>query len=222
MAVTDDPTLADRMRQMSLHGLSHDAWGRYAGGGAWDYRIVAPGYKYNLTDMAAAIGMHQLARAEAMRLEREAIAAATARRSGRRGAGAARRPGGPHPRLAPVPDPPAAGEAADHRPQRASSSACASRASAARSTGGRCTCTRTTRRRSAGGRSSLPVATPEWPRLVSLPIFPGMREHEQEHVVAVVRELCARYADPKRRRGGFRAQAPLSAPRSRSRRIRRP
>lgn len=58
---------------MSLHGLSHDAWGRYTGGG-WDYRIVAPGYKYNLTDVAAAIGVHQLARAKRWRANREAIA----------------------------------------------------------------------------------------------------------------------------------------------------
>jgi len=74
MAVTNDPKLADRMRLMSLHGLSQDAWERYTGGKSWDYRIVAPGFKYNLTDVAAAIGVHQLARAEAMRLERESIA----------------------------------------------------------------------------------------------------------------------------------------------------
>jgi dTDP-4-amino-4,6-dideoxygalactose transaminase len=74
MAVTDNPALADRIRMMSLHGLSHDAWGRYSGGKAWDYRIVAPGYKYNLTDVAAAIGVHQLARAEEMRLQRESLA----------------------------------------------------------------------------------------------------------------------------------------------------
>lgn len=73
MAVTNDAELADRMRLMSLHGLSHDAWGRYSGGG-WDYKIVAPGFKYNLTDIAAAIGIHQLARAEEMRRERESIA----------------------------------------------------------------------------------------------------------------------------------------------------
>ena len=73
MAVTDDPALADRMRMMCLHGLSRDAWGRYSGG-AWDYRIVAPGYKYNLTDVAAAIGVHQLARAESLRLQRETLA----------------------------------------------------------------------------------------------------------------------------------------------------
>lgn len=74
MAVTDDRVLAERMRSMSLHGLSHDAWGRYANGGTWDYQIIAPGFKYNLTDVAASIGIHQLARAEEMRDEREKIA----------------------------------------------------------------------------------------------------------------------------------------------------
>jgi perosamine synthetase len=74
MAVTMRPDLADRIRLMSLHGLSHDAWGRYSGSGSWDYRIVAPGYKYNLTDLAAAIGLEQLARAESMRQKRENIA----------------------------------------------------------------------------------------------------------------------------------------------------
>jgi dTDP-4-amino-4,6-dideoxygalactose transaminase len=74
MAVTGDAELAERMRLMSLHGLSHDAWGRYSGGGSWDYKIIAPGYKYNLTDIAAAIGIHQLERAEEMRLKREEIA----------------------------------------------------------------------------------------------------------------------------------------------------
>jgi perosamine synthetase len=74
MAVTDDESLASRIRLMSLHGLSHDAWGRFAAGGSWDYRIVQPGYKYNLTDIAAAIGCHQVDRAEEMRLQREAVA----------------------------------------------------------------------------------------------------------------------------------------------------
>lgn len=75
MAVTADAELAARMRLLSLHGLSQDAWARYSGKGGWvDYRILAPGYKYNMTDIAAAIGIHQLARAEAMRREREAIA----------------------------------------------------------------------------------------------------------------------------------------------------
>jgi perosamine synthetase len=74
MAVTADAALADRIRLLSLHGLSADAWGRYSGTGSWDYRIVEAGYKYNLTDVAAAIGIHQLARAEEMRRQRQAIA----------------------------------------------------------------------------------------------------------------------------------------------------
>ena len=74
MAATGDSDLAERMRMLSLHGLSHDAWGRYSGSGKWDYRILAPGFKYNLTDLAAAIGLHQLGRAEQMRLLRERIA----------------------------------------------------------------------------------------------------------------------------------------------------
>lgn len=71
MATTGRSALAERMRLMSLHGLTRDAWDRYSGGRSWDYRIVAPGYKYNLTDVAAAIGVQQLSRAEAMRRERE-------------------------------------------------------------------------------------------------------------------------------------------------------
>jgi perosamine synthetase len=74
MATTGDEELAARMRSLSLHGLSNDAWGRYSSKGAWDYRILAPGYKYNLTDVAAALGLHQLARAEEMRVARERVA----------------------------------------------------------------------------------------------------------------------------------------------------
>ncbi len=76
MAVTADAERLERMRSLSLHGLSRNAWGRYSSKGAWDYRILAPGFKYNLTDIAAAIGLHQLARAESMREQREAVACA--------------------------------------------------------------------------------------------------------------------------------------------------
>ncbi len=74
MAITNNKELADRIRLMSLHGLSHDAWGRFSGNGNWDYKIVAPGYKYNLTDIAGALGRGQLTRAEEMRRRREAVA----------------------------------------------------------------------------------------------------------------------------------------------------
>ncbi|MEN6498359.1 MAG: DegT/DnrJ/EryC1/StrS family aminotransferase [Thermoguttaceae bacterium] len=75
MVVTDDDRLAGRIRQMALHGLSQDAWDRYNGGGRWDYQIVEAGFKYNLTDTAAALGIHQLRRAETMRSQRESLAA---------------------------------------------------------------------------------------------------------------------------------------------------
>ena len=73
IAVTNDEAAASRMRLMSLHGLSRDAWDRHSNG-SWDYRIVAPGFKYNLTDIAAAIGVHQLERADDMRACRQSLA----------------------------------------------------------------------------------------------------------------------------------------------------
>ena len=75
MVTTQDQALADRIRVMSLHGLSREAWNRYTGG-TWRYDIVAPGYKYNLTDMASALGIVQLARADEMTKRRTEIAGA--------------------------------------------------------------------------------------------------------------------------------------------------
>jgi len=74
MVATFDETIADRIRVMSLHGLSKQAWNRYAGG-SWRYDIVAPGYKYNLTDIASALGLAQLSRATEMAERRSRIAA---------------------------------------------------------------------------------------------------------------------------------------------------
>ena len=79
MLVTDDDALADRARVMRLHGISRDAWKRYTAGGSWYYEIEDVGFKYNLTDLAAAIGLVQLERAEAMRRERERVARAYGR-----------------------------------------------------------------------------------------------------------------------------------------------
>jgi dTDP-4-amino-4,6-dideoxygalactose transaminase len=64
MITTESPQWAERMRIMSLHGISRDAWKRYTAEGNWRYDIVAPGYKYNMTDIAAALGMSQLARCD--------------------------------------------------------------------------------------------------------------------------------------------------------------
>jgi dTDP-4-amino-4,6-dideoxygalactose transaminase len=60
MATTNNSEWAQRMRMMSLHGISHDAWKRYTKEGSWYYEVVSPGFKYNLTDIAAAIGIEQL------------------------------------------------------------------------------------------------------------------------------------------------------------------
>ena len=76
MAVTDNPEWAERMRMMSLHGISKDAWKRYSHEGSWYYEVVFPGYKYNLTDIAAAIGIEQLKKCDRFWKARQQIAAA--------------------------------------------------------------------------------------------------------------------------------------------------
>ena len=74
MACTNSGDYAARMRIMSLHGISRDAWKRFTAEGSWYYEIIAPGYKYNLTDIASAIGIHQLRKADSMHRRRTALA----------------------------------------------------------------------------------------------------------------------------------------------------
>jgi len=64
MITTNDDRLAERMRIMTLHGISKDAWKRFSAEGSWYYEILAPGYKFNMTDIAAALGIVQLARCD--------------------------------------------------------------------------------------------------------------------------------------------------------------
>jgi len=76
MAVTRHPALAERMRVMRLHGMSRDAFDRFsAKTPAWYYEIVAPGFKYNMTDVAAAMGVEQLARLPQFVQRRQYLAA---------------------------------------------------------------------------------------------------------------------------------------------------
>jgi dTDP-4-amino-4,6-dideoxygalactose transaminase len=75
MLATGNEILAERCRVMALHGISRDAWKRYTAEGSWYYEIVAPGFKYNMTDVAAAMGLAQLAKAERMWRRRAEIAA---------------------------------------------------------------------------------------------------------------------------------------------------
>ena len=77
MLVTRNPELAKRARVMRLHGMNRDAFDRFtAKVPSWYYEIVAPGFKYNLTDIAAALGLHQLKRLPAFQVRREQIAQA--------------------------------------------------------------------------------------------------------------------------------------------------
>jgi dTDP-4-amino-4,6-dideoxygalactose transaminase len=192
IAVTNDMDLAERLRLMSLHGLSHDAWGRYSNNGNWDYQIIAPGYKYNLTDIAAAIGVHQLARAEEMRLQREEIA---------------------HRYISALSDleeielPPQDPNRIHSwhlfpiklRLQHLSIERDAVIEELKRSGVGCSVHWRPLHlhpyyRETFGYKpEDFPVATAVWKRLISLPIFPAMGEEEIEHVIRVIRRLCARY-----------------------------
>jgi dTDP-4-amino-4,6-dideoxygalactose transaminase len=189
MAVTDDDRLAAHMRQMSLHGLSHDAWKRYSGNSNWDYRIVAAGYKYNLTDIAAAIGNGQLRRADEMRRDREALACAY-----RRG-------------LADLdqielpPDPADRIHSWHLFPIRLKLDALKIDRNQfideLRSRGVGCSVHWRPLHRHPYYEETfgwqpehLPTASGEWMRVVSLPLFPGMRDAERQRVIDVVRGLC--------------------------------
>src|SRR5256885_3066951 len=74
MLTTQDPELAQRVRVLSLHGISRDAWKRYGPDGSWRYDILDAGFKYNMTDLAAALGIHQLEKLPRFLKRRAAIA----------------------------------------------------------------------------------------------------------------------------------------------------
>ena len=75
MITTNDDALAQRLRLLSLHGMSRDAWKRYTEAGSWYYEVLEPGYKYNMTDIQAALGIHQLRRLDGFIRRRQEIAA---------------------------------------------------------------------------------------------------------------------------------------------------
>jgi dTDP-4-amino-4,6-dideoxygalactose transaminase len=192
MAVTSSGELAERMRMMSLHGLSRDAWDRYRSDGSWDYRICAPGYKYNLTDIAAAIGIHQLARAEDMRQQRERVAL------------------GYFAALADMEEihlPPIVNDRIH------SWHLFPIKLKLDRLTICRDEFIKELKRRGVGcsvhwrplhlhpyyqragwDPDDFPCANDVWNRLISLPIFPGMRVEELGHVVRALKEICLSYA----------------------------
>ncbi len=189
MAVTNDYETAERIRLMSLHGLSRDAWQRYSGEGRWDYRIVTQGYKYNLTDIASAIGIHQLARAEEMRRQRERIAQIYLERMSE---------------IEEIELPP------DDENRLHSWHLFPIRLKRRELTLNRNAFIEELKKRKIGfsvhwrplhlhpfysstfgwRAGHLPNATKMWSRIISLPIFPGMKNEEIKSVVEAVKEIC--------------------------------
>lgn len=192
MAVTDDDGIAARLRCMSLHGLSQDAWKRFSGG-AWDYRIMAPGFKYNLTDLASSIGIHQLRKAEAFRQRREELA--DRYREAFADSPEIELPGG-HPdrlhswHLFPLRlrlDRLSIDRDAFIEEIKARGIGC--------SVHWRPLHLHPYYESTFGWQPpDLPVASEVWKRLVSLPLFPGMTDAEFDHVVKGVRGVCLRHA----------------------------
>ena len=75
MLVTNDEAIFKRVKTMRLHGINRDIWDRFTAKKAnWEYDVVAPGYKYNMPDVNAAIGLAQLERAEEFRIGRQRCA----------------------------------------------------------------------------------------------------------------------------------------------------
>ncbi|OLC38465.1 MAG: UDP-4-amino-4,6-dideoxy-N-acetyl-beta-L-altrosamine transaminase [Candidatus Rokubacteria bacterium 13_1_40CM_4_69_5] len=73
--LTGDQEMLDRARVVSLHGMSRDAWKRYDKGGKWQYDVLLPGFKYNMTDIQAALGLWQLRKLERFDARRREVVA---------------------------------------------------------------------------------------------------------------------------------------------------
>jgi dTDP-4-amino-4,6-dideoxygalactose transaminase len=73
MVISNDRERAARIQTLGLHGMSNDAWKRFSDSGYKHYEVVECGFKYNMTDMQAALGLHQLAKVEEMWARRAEI-----------------------------------------------------------------------------------------------------------------------------------------------------
>lgn len=72
--LTGDPEFIEKARIISLHGMSRDAWKRYSKEGSWHYEVVFPGFKYNMTDIQASLGLWQLKKIDRFQRRRREIA----------------------------------------------------------------------------------------------------------------------------------------------------
>jgi dTDP-4-amino-4,6-dideoxygalactose transaminase len=189
MLTTDDAELAARVRLMALHGISRDAWKRYTAEGSWFYEVVEAGYKYNLTDMAAALGRVQLQRVAEM-LRRRVWIAETYRRGFTRNQ---------------LLELPVVRPGTDHAwhlyPLRLRLDRLRIDRSAfieelrARSVGASVHFIPLHRQQFYRDRygylsDSFPVAEQAYPRLLSLPIYSRMTDEDTQDVIAAVNEIC--------------------------------
>lgn len=190
MIVTADEAVAQRCRTMRLHGIDRDAFRRFQGDSAgWRYDIVAPGFKYNLPDMAAALGRRQLARALKMRDRREVVAGIYAR--GLAGLPIelppAAKPGDLHAwHLFPI-------RVAANSPLRRDQLEAVLNAAKIGYSVHYTPLHRMTywHERYGLGDNRFPVATSHFERSLSLPLFSSMREEEAEEVISVIRGALA-------------------------------
>ncbi|MEO8604510.1 MAG: DegT/DnrJ/EryC1/StrS aminotransferase family protein [bacterium] len=192
MVTTANADLADRIRQRRLHGMTRDAWKRYTDAGSWRYDVAYPGFKYNMTDINAALGIVQLRRLEAMQAERRRVVA------------------GDQAALAdedalelPVSRPEV--EHAWHlfvvrvRAERLR----IDRDEVIRQLGAAGIGTSVHfiplhehsyyRDHLDAGAESLPVASREWQRIISLPLYPGLSDADVERVADTLRDILRRH-----------------------------
>ena len=192
MLTTENDALAARARIMALHGISRDAWRRYSAEGNWYYEVTAAGFKYNLTDLAAALGRVQLRRVDAMRSRRAQLAAHYD--AGLAGMASVERP--------------TVGARVEHAwhlyPIRLRLDALSI---------DRARCIQELRARGIGTSvhfiplhrqpfyaqrygyrpAEFPVAEAEFPRLISLPIYSRMSDGEVDRVVAAISDVIHRF-----------------------------
>jgi dTDP-4-amino-4,6-dideoxygalactose transaminase len=194
MLTTSDERIAERVRMMSLHGLSKNAWTRFEAKGSWYYEIVEAGFKYNMTDVAAAVGLAQLGKANELWRERQALAATY-----RELLSGCEELVDVHPELHDrqsswhlFPIKLNLGSLAIDRAQFIDEM---------KSAGVTCSVHWMPLHlhpyyvREYGYRpEDLPRASAVWPRLVSLPIFPGMTREEVQYVVDSVTAIATRFA----------------------------
>jgi perosamine synthetase len=192
MAVTGNSDVAARMQLMALHGLSRDAWSRYRQNGSWDYQILEPGFKYNLTDVASALGVQQLRRAEAMRQARERLVQRYLQHFA--GIDEIQLPAHAQDRI--------------HAWHLFPIRLCLDRLTIRRDAFGQALQQQGIGvsvhwrplhlhpyygERGGWAPESCPVATREWERRLSLPLFPDMSEADQDHVIQCVTDLVRRH-----------------------------